>query len=138
MRLLFSTLALAMFTFGIAVAQTDAPKGTIEDLNSVDVMPTFQDGGVENFCYWVMTNVAYPTEAVEAGIEGMVLVKFVINTDGKIGDYEVIQAPATSLSEAVIATLDKANELESSWTPGLVDGEPVRVSFTIPVKFAMQ
>lgn len=85
-----------------------------------------------------MTNVTYPTEAVEAGIEGMVLVKFVVNTDGKISDYEVLQSPAASLSEVVIATLDKANELESSWTPGMVDGEPVRVSFTIPVTFAMQ
>lgn len=126
------------FTFGIAAAQTDAPEGAIEDLNSVDVIPTFQGSGVENFCYWVMTNVTYPTEAVEAGIEGMVLVKFVVNTDGKISDYEVLQSPAASLSEAVIATLDKANELECSWTPGLVDGEPVRVSFTIPVTFAMQ
>ena len=135
MKRLLLSMMFAVLSFGMASAQS--PDNRIEDMQSVDVMPTFQGQGVEAFCYWVMTNVTYPAEAIEAGAEGLVLVKFVIYPDGKIYDYEVVKSPHDVLSDAVVAVLDKSNLLEEGWTPAEVDGKPVKMSFTIPVKFTM-
>lgn len=128
-------MMFAVLSLGMAAAQS--PDNRNHDMQSVDVMPTFQGQGVEAFCYWVMTNVAYPAEAVEAGAEGLVLVKFVIYPDGKIYDYEVVQSPHEALSDAVVAVLDKSNLLEDGWKPAQVGGKPVKMSFTIPVRFTM-
>ena len=135
MKRLLLSMMFAVLSFGMASAQS--PDNRIEDMQSVDVMPTFQGQGVEAFCYWVMTNVTYPAAAVEAGAEGLVLVKFVIYPDGKIYDYEVVRSPHDALSAAVIETLDKSNLLEEGWTPAEVGGKPVKMSFTIPVRFSM-
>lgn len=139
MRTLFLTFALALLSFGAVSAHTPSMACThaSNPLDELDVPPTFQGKGVENFCYWVMTNVQYPAEAIEVGVEGLVLVSFVINTDGKMCDYEVLQTPSVPLSQAVIEVLEMANDLEDGWRPGQKDGKPVKVSFTIPVNFAL-
>lgn len=135
MKRLLISMMFVVLSFGAAMAQS--PDSGNDDMNSVDVMPTFQDQGVENFCYWMMSNVAYPAEAIDAGVQGMVLVKFVIYPDGKIYDYEIVQSPDDMLSKAVVEVLDKSNLLEDGWKPAEVDGKPVKMSFTIPVNFAM-
>ena len=137
MRRLLLSLALAMLSFGVASAHTSADNPDTKTLDSLDVMPTFQNQGVETFVYWVMTNVEYPAEAIEAGVEGRVLVSFVIYPDGKMRDYEVIETPTIPLSTAVIDVLERANDLENGWTPGMIDGQPVKVSFTLPVNFSI-
>lgn len=131
-----------MLSFCVASAQSNVMPDNQSDENissfaDIDVLPTFQGEGVESFCYWVMTNVEYPKKALKQSTEGMVLVSFVIYPDGKMRDYEVVQSPAEALSDAVIDVLEKANKLKNGWKPGEVDGNPVKVSFTIPVNFAM-
>ena len=143
MKRLFMTVVLAMLSFGLASAQMTQDQDTQHDESvnpfaEIDVMPTFQGQGVEYFCYWVMTNVKYPKKAVRQGVEGMVLVSFVIYPDGKMRDYEVVKTPSEALSGAVIDILERANRLKDGWKPGEVDGEPVKVSFTIPVNFVLR
>lgn len=139
MKRLFLTFALALLSFGAASAHANnvVDNPDVNPFEELDVMPTFQGQGVESFCYWVMTNVEYPSEAIEAGTEGMVLVSFVIYPDGKMRDYEVLQTPSIPLSAAVIDVLERANDLEDGWKPGRKGGKPVKVSFTIPVNFVM-
>ena len=141
MKRLFITVVLAVLSFGVASAQSSSDVQSDETAGSfaeIDVMPSFQGQGVESFVYWVMTNVKYPKKALKQGVEGMVLVSFVIYPDGKMRDYEVLKTPSIALSDAVIDVLDRANKLRDGWTPGEVDGKPVKVSFTLPVNFAMR
>lgn len=137
MRRLLLCFALTMLSFGVASANITTDNPDTKTLDSLDVLPSFQGQGIESFVYWVMTNVEYPTEAIEAGVEGRVLVSFVIYPDGKMRDYEVIETPTIPLSTAVIDVLERANDLENGWTPGMIAGNPVKVSFTLPVNFAM-
>ena len=143
MKRLLMTFVLAMLSYGVASAQlstlADNQKdGEVASMSDLDKMPMFQGGGVEGFCYWVMTNVEYPAEAISAGIQGRVLVSFVVYPDGKIYDFEVVESPDPILSEEVFAVLERSNLLDNAWRPGEVDGKPVKVAFTIPVSFAMQ
>lgn len=140
MKRLFITAVLVALSFGMASAQTSSDEQndkSVVPFAEIDIMPTFQGQSVEHFCYWVMTNVEYPKRALKQGVEGMVLVSFVIYPDGKMRDYEVLKTPSIALSDAVIDVLERANKLKDGWKPGEVDGKPVKVSFTIPVNFAL-
>jgi protein TonB len=129
-----------MLSFGVASAQTVADNQcdeSVASLGDIDKMPMFQGKGVESFSYWVMTNVKYPKKVLKQGIEGTVVVSFVVYPDGKMRDYEVLDTPSIALSDAVIELLESANKLKDGWTPGEVDGKPVKVTFTLPVNFSI-
>ena len=80
----------------------------------------------------------YPQIALENGIQGNVVVQFVVGPDGKMTNFKVLQSPDKTLSDATIAVLNKANELKRGWKPGKQRGKPVKVSFTMPVRFVIQ
>ena len=105
---------------------------------TVEEMPTFQGGGLPEFRNWVQSNVKYPQIALENGIQGNVVVQFVVGPDGKMTNFKVLQSPDKTLSDATIDVLKKANELKKGWKPGKQRGKAVKVSFTLPVKFAIQ
>ena len=83
---------MAFLLVGVdAVAQdtSDADPRYLE----LDEHPTFKGGSPNDFALWVARNVKYPKYAKEAGIEGTVLVHFVIGTNGKISEAHVHQKP---------------------------------------------
>ena len=132
------TLMLALLSLSYAAAQVPNTDNTDNAATKLETMPSFQGGGVESFCYWAMSNVEYPKRAVKRQIEGMVLIQFVIYPDGKMRDYVIVKSPDKSLSKAAKAVLDKANKLENGWTAGTDNGKTVKVSFTLPLNFALR
>ena len=105
---------------------------------TVEDMPTFRGGGLPEFRTWVQQNVKYPQIALENGIQGNVVIQFVVGPDGKMTNFKVLQSPDKTLSDATIDVLKKANELKNGWKPGKQRGKPVKVSFTLPVAFKIQ
>ena len=105
---------------------------------TVEEMPTFRGGGLPEFRNWVQKEVKYPQIARENGIQGNVVVRFVVGPDGKMTNFEVLQSPDKTLSDATIEVLKKANEMKKGWKPGKQRGKPVKVSFTLPVAFKIQ
>ena len=105
---------------------------------TVEEMPTFKGGGLPEFRNWVQQNVKYPQIALENGIQGNVVVQFVVGPDGKMTNFKVLQSPDKTLSDATIEVLKKANEMKKGWKPGKQRGKPVKVSFTLPVAFKIQ
>lgn len=107
--------------------QSDDPIFTV-----VEVMPQFP-GGDEARNKYMQENLTYPDEARKAGIQGTVYVTFVIETDGSVSNVRVLRGVDKSLDEVAV----KAIENMPSWKPGMQRGEPVRVQFNMPVKFAL-
>ena len=105
---------------------------------TVEEMPTFQGGGLPEFRNWVQQNVKYPQIALENGIQGNVVVQFVVGPDGKMSNFKVLQSPDKTLSDATIAVLQEGNKLKRGWKPGKQRGKAVKVSFTMPVRFVIQ
>ena len=123
------------------IQQVAVEEETIEDdqpFVKVEEMPTFQGGGLPEFRNWVQSHVKYPQIALENGIQGNVVIQFVVGPDGKMTNFRVLQSPDKTLSDATIEVLKKANELKKGWKPGKQRGKAVKVSFTLPVKFAIQ
>lgn len=99
-----------------------------------ETMPSFQGGGLETFRAWVQQNVRFPQIALENGIQGRVVVSFVIEKDGRLTNIVVLQTPDRSLSDEAIRVLNKSPK----WTPGKQRNQPVRVKYTLPVEFRVQ
>ena len=105
------------------------PKGVFD---VVEQMPEFPGGAVEMMKFLSM-NVKYPAEASSKGIEGRVLVKFVIEKDGSITEARVVK----SVNELLDAEALRVINLMPKWKPGMQNGKPVRVFFTLPVTFRL-
>lgn len=97
----------------------------------VQQMPMFQNGGIEEFRKWGMQNVKYPQMALENGIQGRVVVTFVVEKDGSVTPGEILQSPDQSLSDEVIRVLKSSPK----WIPGKQGNRNVRVSYTMPFDF---
>lgn len=98
----------------------------------VENMPEFP-GGTAALMQYLRKNIKYPTICQEQGIQGRVVVQFVVNKDGSIVDPEVIKPVNPYLDKEalrVISTMPK-------WKPGEQRGKPVRVKFTVPVQFKL-
>ena len=100
-----------------------------------DVKPKFNGGDINEFTKWVYGNLDYPKEATEAGISGLVTVKFIINTDGTISDISVIRGVHELLNNEVVRIISKS---PANWTPGYVDGKPVRITYAMPILFQLR
>lgn len=125
--------------FGVDAADLathqEASEEVVEDkiLDFVQQMPTFP-GGEAELRKWLKANLEYPMIAAENGVQGTVMTRFTVNTDGTITNITVLSSPDSSLSEEAIRVLNKM----SAWVPGRQNGEVVRVNFSMPVQFVLQ
>ena len=83
---------------------------------------------------WVYQYVKYPAEAVRDGIQGRVMVEFIINKDGKVSDARVVRSVSPELDEEALRVVMASPK----WRPGRLKGEKVRVSMTVPVEFRLE
>ena len=83
---------------------------------------------------WVYQYLKYPDSAVRNGIQGRVLVEFIIGKDGNVSDVKVVKG----VSEELDAEAVKVISASPKWKPGKVNGNKVRSSMTIPVEFKLE
>ena len=100
----------------------------------VETMPTFQGGDLNTFRNWVQSNVRFPQIALENGIQGTVVLSFVIEKDGSLTNIQVLRTPDRSQSEEATRVLQKSPK----WTPGKQRNQVVRVKYNLPVVFRVQ
>lgn len=106
-------------------------EGTIFEV--VEVNPSFP-GGDEALMEYLKKNLKYPSIAQDNGIQGRVIVQFVVNKDGSIVEPQVIRSVDPSLDKEAIRVVSAMPK----WTPGRQRGKPVRVRFTLPVTFRLR
>jgi len=116
--------------------------------NEPDVMPMFpgcdetdaealKACSTQKLLEFIYKNIKYPEEARTNNIEGMVLVKFVVNQHGFIEQSEYLKTLGYGIEDTVDDMLRKMQQ-EIKWIPGKVDDKNVNVAFTLPVKFKLQ
>jgi protein TonB len=109
--------------------KTDPPVEDDKAKYYVDVMPEF-DGNVYQF---IKNNLRYPQMAVDNRTEGTVGLSFIIEKDGSIGEINVLRDIGDGCAKEAVRVLKSMPK----WKPGLNHGQPVRVFFTLPVKFTL-
>ncbi len=100
----------------------------------VEKDPSFPGGTAALFKY-LGENIKYPVIAQENGIQGQVVCQFTVNKDGSIVDIVVVRSSGEpSLDKEAVRVINSMPK----WTPGQQRGKPVRVKYTLPVRFRLQ
>ena len=99
----------------------------------VESMPEFP-GGMGALMTYLAKNIKYPPLAKESGIQGKVFINFVVEPDGSISHVKVLRGIGGGCDEEAVRVVKSMPK----WKPGMQRGKPVRVSFTLPVKFTLQ
>lgn len=99
----------------------------------VEENATFQGGDINTFRLWVMKNTKYPESAREMGIEGKVIVQFVINANGDLEDIKILRTLDLACDAEVIKTVKKSPK----WVPGRQGGKVVKQQFILPIIFKL-
>ena len=98
----------------------------------VETEPEFP-GGMAELMKYLEKNLRYPQICKEQGVQGRVIVQFVVNTDSTITDVNVIKPVNPHLDEEAVRVV----KAMPKWNPGKQRGEPVRVRFFLPVTFRL-
>ncbi|MBR7183110.1 MAG: TonB family protein [Alistipes sp.] len=115
--------------------QTTAPvKDSSPTFTATEQMPQFMGGDLRSFQIWVSQRLVYPPIAQENGIQGTVVVQFIVEKDGSLSNIKVLRSPDNSLSKEAVRVVSSSPK----WTPGRQNGEAVRVQYRIPIGFKLQ
>ena len=117
------------------VAGTAGPgteNATVTDFKFLEVMPV-PYGGASAWSKFLSKNLRYPDMAIDQHIQGKVWVSFIIEADGKLSNFKVERGVGYGLDEEALRVL----KLAPAWKPGIQNGHPVRVQYTIPINFQL-
>ena len=110
----------------------------------VEIMPVFNDCSTGNaterkmcsdaaLLKYISSQIKYPAMARENNLQGQVIVRFVIDKNGKVTTPEIMRDPGMGMGDEVLRILKNMPD----WTPGRQNGRPVAVYFNLPVKFRL-
>lgn len=105
---------------------------SIRDFASVEVLPEFA-GGMAGWGKYLQKNLKYPPIARENNITGRVIMSFVVEKNGQLTDIKVLRGIGGGCDEEAIRVLKNA----PAWKPGIQNGRPVRVAYTMPIFFQL-
>lgn len=118
------------------VTITDDPFGEADEngiFQVVEKQPQFP-GGMAALMEYLKKNIRYPAICKEQGLQGRVIVQFVINTDSTISDAQVIKPVNPHFDKEALRVVNAMPK----WIPGEQRGKPVRTRFTLPVTFRLE
>lgn len=113
----------------------EAPKVEDKVYETFDIqkMPSFP-GGEGELQKFLMENINYPAIARENNIQGTAALSFVVGKDGTISNVQILKDPGGGCGKEAVRVVQSMPK----WTPGEANGNPVKVKFTLPVRFRLQ
>ena len=96
-------------------------------------MPEYP-GGMQALFEFMSQNIKYPADAQKQKVEGRVLAKFIVETDGSISNIEVVKQAFPSLDAEAVRVI----QAMPKWKPGRQKGQAVRVKFVLPINFSLK
>jgi len=123
-------LTIASVVITGTIADTTKKNGAI--FTSVEHVPEFP-GGIKAFGTFLSKNIKYPALARVNGVQGRVIISFIVETDGSLSNIKVARGIGYGADEESVRVLG----LSPKWQPGTQNGHPVRVAYTVPINFAL-
>ena len=99
----------------------------------VEQKPSFPGGDAAMY-KWLGEQIHYPADAAEEGVQGRVVVQFIVKKDGSIADVKVARGKHPSLDREAVRIV----KAMPRWSPGRNNGQSVNVSYTLPITFKLQ
>lgn len=118
-------------TVNVTTKNLYAKEGT-EVLKSAEKMPCYE-GGERALMNAIAENIKYPQSEIDNENGGIVVLQFVVNTDGTMGDFKIVRSQGEAFDNAA---LNAIKSVKGRWEPGMNAGVPVRVVYTLPITFS--
>jgi periplasmic protein TonB len=137
MSRLFRNLSSLAVIFMISVCSLNVNAQEEKETNSKDIIFTVVEeeaefiGGIDKLMEFLVKNLNYPQEAKEKGIEGKVIITFVVEKDGSIADLKLTNGIGYGCDEEAIRVV----KLMPKWKPAKQRGKNVRQQFILPINF---
>ena len=128
--LVFSTL-LVFGSFYTATSQENGKKEKVY-YNEIDTMPEYPGGKIA-LIEFISKNLKYPENAKKQEITGKVFVSFVVGKNGGVSEIRIARGVNPELDAEAVRVVKSL----AKWNPGLKNGEPVNVGFTLPIHFKL-
>lgn len=112
--------------------EADLIRSEDESFQTVETMPEFP-GGTDSLMRYIYTHLHYPPSALEKGIQGRVIISFMVNTDGSISDIEVVKGVEAALDAEAVRIIRSMPK----WIPGKQNGKPVAMKHALPITFRL-
>ncbi|GAB3203787.1 TonB family protein [Pontibacter aydingkolensis] len=125
--------ATALLSIALATAPHVHAQTKEKPFAYVEQMPTFK-GGEKEMLQYLASNIKYPSEARSSGVEGLVVVQFIVEKDGAITDVQTVKKLGHGTDEEAIRVIKSMN---GQWTAGRQNGQLVRVNYTMPIRFTL-
>ena len=122
MKKIFVTWAMCLFAAMTFAQVVDVPEKMAE-----------YPGGINAMMSFLQRTLKYPKDCEKAGIEGRVVLRFVVNEDGTLTDIEPLNSP----DERLTAEAKRVVSMMPKWTPAKNKGKVVKMRFTLPVTFRL-
>lgn len=97
----------------------------------VEQMPQFEGGDMEMMKY-LGRSIKYPAPARKAGLKGLVVTEFTVEVNGTLSDVKVLKGLSPEIDEEAVQVV---KSMSGKWKPGMQNGTPVPVKFTLPIRF---
>ncbi len=97
-----------------------------------------KDCAAKKLMQYLYQNLKYPQIARENGVEGTVVIRFVVNRRGEISNAEILRDIGAGCGAEALRVVNDMNKEVGNWIPGQQAGRPVNVMFTLPVKFRLK
>ena len=130
--LILNPIEIQEETSGITGSSASAEDMELHTLDGIENYPEFP-GGHSAFIKFLSRNLKYPANAVERGIEGKVLISFIIEKNGRLSNIKILRGIGYGCDEEAIRVLEKSPE----WKPGIQNKQKVRVAYTLPINFSL-
>ncbi len=118
--------------YGSSKTLSEPTAGEDRPFINVEVMPEFP-GGQKEMMKFINNNLKYPPEAKAQGIQGTVVIQFVVTKAGKLENFKVMRGIKPLLDEEALRVL----KVMPDWIPGKQGGKAVAVYFTLPFRFVL-
>ena len=127
-------LRIAFFSLVLGISLSfNATVQAQETVNStVDEMPV-PPGGIAGLTNYMIQNLKYPTAAKEAKVQGMVVISFIVTSEGKVENVEVLRGIGSGCDEEAVRVISQSG----TWTPAKKEGKTVATKMTLPVQFKL-
>lgn len=112
---------------------SDPEKKGEDVFDVVEDMPKFRGGELQKFSQWVNERIVYPKLAQEVGVQGKVIVTFIVEPDGSVSNIVVSRSIDKLLDEEAVRVVASSPK----WTPGKQRNVPVRVRFSIGITYRL-
>ena len=129
MKKIFVTWAMCLFmtaTFAQVVSVEAKPVDIPEQMAEYP-------GGMSAMMGFLQRTLKYPKDCEKAGIEGRVILRFVVNKDGSLTDFETMQSP----DERLTAEAKRVVSMMPKWTPAKNKGKIVKMRYSLPITFRL-